>query len=191
MPWPAPASRNCSGRSTRIATRSASAGGAGGAGARGRPPARAADRWHERVAGLLANDRLCATLGITFRAGGPGSAEVAMTVAAQHLNFNGACHGGAIFALADSAFSLASNSHGPDAAGIDVHVTFQAAVAAGDTLVARASEVQRSRRIGVYRIDVVRRKPTAARRPSRASPARSTSRAEPPADRDTPEGVVP
>jgi xanthine dehydrogenase accessory factor len=129
-----------------------------GVGRRARPaaPARTADRWHERVAGLLANDRLCATLGITFRAGGPGSAEVAMTVAAQHLNFNGACHGGAIFALADSAFGLASNSHGPVAAGIDAHVTFQAAVAAGDTLVARASEVQRSRRIGVYRIDVVR-----------------------------------
>ncbi|MEO8310661.1 MAG: hotdog domain-containing protein, partial [Caldimonas sp.] len=51
---------------------------------------------------------------------------------------------------------LASNSHGPVAAGIDAHITFQAAVAAGDTLVARATEMQRSRRIGVYRIDVVR-----------------------------------
>ena len=58
--------------------------------------------------------------------------------------------------IADSAFGLASNSHGPVAAGIDAHITFQAAVAAGDTLVARAVEVQRSRRIGVYRIDVVR-----------------------------------
>ena len=82
---------------------------------------------------------MCTTLGITFRAGGPGRAEVAMTVDARHLNFNGGCHGGAIFALADSAFGLASNSHGPVAAGIDAHITFQAAVAAGDTLVARAT----------------------------------------------------
>ena len=115
-----------------------------------------ADGWRERIAGLVANDGLCATLGITFRAGGPGRAEVAMTVDARHLNFNGGGHGGAIFALADSAFGLASNSHGPVAAGIDAHITFQAAVSAGDTLVARACEVQRSRRIGVYRIDVVR-----------------------------------
>ncbi len=115
-----------------------------------------ADGWRERIAGLVANDGLCTTLGITFRAGGPGRAEVAMTVDARHLNFNGGGHGGAIFALADSAFGLASNSHGPVAAGIDAHITFQAAVAAGDTLVARATEVQRSRRIGVYRIDVVR-----------------------------------
>ena len=52
-----------------------------------------------------------------------------MTVDARHLNFNGGGHGGAIFALADSAFGLASNSHGPVAAGIDAHITFQAAVA--------------------------------------------------------------
>ena len=101
-------------------------------------------------------DALCATLGIAARGGGPGSAEVALTVDRRHLNFNGGCHGGAIFALADSAFGLASNSHGPVASGIAAHITFQTAVAAGDTLVARAVEVQRSRRIAVYRIDVVR-----------------------------------
>jgi LAO/AO transport system kinase len=115
-----------------------------------------AEAWRQRIAGLVAQDGLCTTLGITFRSGGPGRAEVAMTVDARHLNFNGGGHGGAIFALADSAFGLASNSHGPIAAGIDAHITFQAAVRAGDTLVARAVETQRSRRIGVYRIDVVR-----------------------------------
>ena len=118
-----------------------------------------ADAWRERIAALAARDGLCATLGIVVRAGGPGRAEVAMTVDARHLNFNGGGHGGAIFALADSAFGLASNSHGPVAAGIDAHITFQAPVAAGDTLIARASEVQRSRRLGVYRIDVVREGP--------------------------------
>jgi len=115
-----------------------------------------AEGWRRRIAGLVAADGLCRTLGITFRSGGPGRAEVAMTVDARHLNFNGAGHGGAIFSLADSAFGLASNSHGPVASGIAAHITYQAPVAAGDTLVARASEAQRSRRIGVYRIDVVR-----------------------------------
>ncbi|HSC65869.1 MAG TPA: methylmalonyl Co-A mutase-associated GTPase MeaB [Caldimonas sp.] len=112
--------------------------------------------WRDRIAGLVADDGLCRTLGITFRSGGPGRAEVAMTIDARHLNFNGGGHGGAIFSLADSAFGLASNSHGPVASGIAAHITYQAAVGAGDTLVARATEVQRSRRIGVYRIDVVR-----------------------------------
>ncbi|MEO8836549.1 MAG: methylmalonyl Co-A mutase-associated GTPase MeaB [Caldimonas sp.] len=112
--------------------------------------------WRDRLAGLAGRDGLCATLSIVVASGGPGRAEVAMTVDARHLNFNGGGHGGAIFALADSAFGLASNSHGPVASGIDAHITFQAAVRAGDRLVARAVEVTRSRRIAVYRIEVVR-----------------------------------
>jgi len=122
----------------------------------GMPATLDAEGWRQRIAGLVAADGLCKTLGITFRSGGPGRAEVAMTLDARHLNFNGGGHGGAIFSLADSAFGLASNSHGPIASGIAAHITYQAAVGAGDTLVARASEAQRSRRIGVYRIDVVR-----------------------------------
>jgi LAO/AO transport system kinase len=115
--------------------------------------------WTERLRALAARDGLCRTLGIEVTAGGPGSAEVTMTIDARHLNFNGSGHGGALFSLADSAFGLASNSHGPEAAGIDAHITFQAAVRAGDVLAARAAEVQRSRHIGVYRIDVVRLEP--------------------------------
>ena len=108
---------------------------------------------------LVENDGVCRTFGITVRSGGLGHAAVAMSIDAHHLNFNGGCHGGAIFALADTAFGLASNSHGPVAVGIDAHITFQAAVRSGDRLVARATEIQRSRRIGVYRIDVVREEP--------------------------------
>lgn len=85
---------------------------------------------------------------------GLGSATVAMTVAAEHLNFNGTCHGGAIFTLADTAFGLASNSHGVVAAGIDAHVTYHRAVHSGDVLIAKASEVSRNARIAVYRVDV-------------------------------------
>jgi LAO/AO transport system ATPase/phenylacetic acid degradation protein PaaD len=115
--------------------------------------------WRARLESLTERDGLCATLGISVLGGGPGRAEVGMTVGARHMNFNGGCHGGAIFALADSAFGLASNSHGPMAVGIDAHITFQAGVAAGDRLVARANEVHRTRKVAVYRIDVIRREP--------------------------------
>jgi LAO/AO transport system kinase len=115
--------------------------------------------WHARLVSLVERDGLCRALGISLLSGGPGEAEVTMTVDTRHLNFNGGGHGGAIFSLADSAFGLASNSHGPLASGIDAHITYQAGVAAGDTLVARATEVTRSRRIAVYRIDVIRANP--------------------------------
>ena len=109
-----------------------------------------------RVERLAARDRLMALLGIECVDGGPGRAAVSLAVRNDHLNFNGSCHGGAIFALADSAFGLASNSHGVIAAAIDAHITYQVAVKAGDTLTATAIEVSRTRKLGVYRIDVTR-----------------------------------
>jgi acyl-CoA thioesterase len=113
-------------------------------------------RAQHRVARLAAADRFARSLGIDFVEGGAGYARVAMTVGEQHLNFNGSCHGGAIFALADSAFGLASNSHGAIAAGIDAHITYQLSVGLGETLTASAAEVSRSRKLAVYRIDVTR-----------------------------------
>lgn len=110
--------------------------------------------WRARLAALMARDGLCAALGFTLVDAGPGRAAVQTIVEARHLNFNGGCHGGALFALADTAFGLASNSHGPLASGVDAHITFQVGVRAGDRLVARASEIRRGRRIGVYRVDV-------------------------------------
>ncbi len=108
----------------------------------------------QHLARLAEIDPFVCALNIRFIDGGVGKAVVAMTVEERHLNFNGSCHGGAIFALADTAFGLASNSHGPVAAGIDAHITYQAAVRLGDTLTATATEVSRARRLAVYRVDV-------------------------------------
>ena len=71
---------------------------------------------------LLARDGLAVALGIRFVDAGAGHATVSMTVDARHLNFNGTCHGGAIFSLADTAFGLASNGHGQTATAIDAHL---------------------------------------------------------------------
>lgn len=109
-----------------------------------------------RVMRLAQADAYSRFLGTTCIECGPGLAVLQMQVTDLHLNFNGTCHGGAIFTLADTAFGLASNSHGAVAAAIDAHITYQVAVKSGDLLVARAAEVSRSRRLGVYRIDVTR-----------------------------------
>ncbi len=105
---------------------------------------------------LARRDRFVQSLGMELIEGGPGRAVVAMTVREEHLNFNDSCHGGAVFALADTAFGLASNSHGVVAAGIDAHITYPAAARLGDVLSASAREVTRSKRLATYRIDVAR-----------------------------------
>ena len=108
----------------------------------------------ERMAGLASRDPFPRSLGVEFVEGGPGRAVVRLEVRENHLNCNGACHGGLIFALADTAFGLASNSYGTVAAGIDAHITYHVAAKLGDVLFGTASEVSRGRKIGVYRIEV-------------------------------------
>jgi acyl-CoA thioesterase len=121
-----------------------------------RPPDGETDEVFGRVIGLAAADPFVRALGIACTDAGPGSATVTMTLGSEHLNFNGSCHGGVVFTLADTAFGLAANSHGSVAAGIDAHITYQQAAHAGDRLTARATEVSRSRKLAVYRVDVTR-----------------------------------
>ena len=110
----------------------------------------------ELLRDLTARDRFVQSLGIELIEGGPGHASVRMTLREDHMNFNGSCHGGAVFALADTAFGLASNSHGVVAAGIDAHIAYPAAARLGDVLTATAREVARSTRIATYRAEVLR-----------------------------------
>lgn len=114
------------------------------------------DAVSDRLAELAARDPFAASLGMQFVSGGAGRAAVRLTVGEQHLSFNGTCHGGVVFSLADMAFGLASNSHGALAAGIDAHITYQVALRPGEVITATATEVSRSRRLAVYRVDVAR-----------------------------------
>lgn len=121
---------------------------------RANPAAAAEAAAAARVFRLAAADAFTRATGIVCVRGGLGLAEVSLTLRAEHINFNGTCHGGVVFALADTAFGLASNSHGVVAAGIDAHITYQQAAREGETLTARAHEVSRSRKLAVYRVDV-------------------------------------
>jgi LAO/AO transport system ATPase/phenylacetic acid degradation protein PaaD len=112
------------------------------------------DETATRVKALAAADPFLRLLGVTCTDAGARHATVSLTLAEQHLNFNGACHGGVIFTLADTAFGLAANARGKIAVGIDTHMTFQRAAHRGEVLVAHATEVSRSRRLAVYRVDV-------------------------------------
>lgn len=108
------------------------------------------------LASLAARDRYWRHLGIELVDAGEGHATVQMRVTGAHLNFNGSCHGGAIFSLADSAFGLASNSHGVVATAIDAHLSFNAPVQENELMIAQARERSRGRRIATYGVEVAR-----------------------------------
>lgn len=83
-----------------------------------------------------------------------GQARVWGTLRREHLNSFGSAHGGFLFSLADSAFALASNSHGALAVALSTHMEYFMATEAGERLEAVASEVNLTRRTGTYRIEV-------------------------------------
>jgi acyl-CoA thioesterase len=103
---------------------------------------------------LHANDRATAALGITIEAVGPGTATLTMTVRPDMTNGHGTCHGGFIFALADSAFAFACNSYNQRCVAQHCTITYLAPARAGAKLTAIARECQRVERNGIYDVHV-------------------------------------
>lgn len=104
---------------------------------------------------LYTRDTATRALGIRLVAVSPGRVSVAMTVRADMLNGHRICHGGMVFALADSAFAFACNSHGEVTVAAGVSIEFLAPAHEGDELLAEAVELQRSaQRTGFYDITV-------------------------------------
>ncbi len=109
-----------------------------------------------RVEDFIARDQFAALLGMRLVSTEP-QIVVEMPVGAHHQNFYGGTHGGALFSLADCAFSLASNAAGDRAVAIDTHLALTAGTTVGDLLTATAEEMTRGRTVGTYRITVRRR----------------------------------
>ena len=93
-------------------------------------------------------------MGMAIERISPGAARLAMEVAARMVNGVGLCHGGYIFALADSAFAFACNTTGEVAVAQHCAVTFLRPARLGERLVAEAREQHRAGRGGVYDVRV-------------------------------------
>jgi acyl-CoA thioesterase len=94
-------------------------------------------------------------IGIETVEVGAGRAVVRMRVRPDMLNTHGTCHGGHVFTLADTAFELACNSHGPTTVAAGASIDFLAPVQDGATVVATCEEQWRQGRSGVYDVEVV------------------------------------
>ena len=92
-------------------------------------------------------------LGITMLEYSGGRAKASVEIKQHHLNSAGMLHGGAIFALADAVFAVASNSHGTLAVAINVSISFFKAIKSG-TLYAEGREVSINPKLATYLIDV-------------------------------------
>ena len=107
---------------------------------------------------MYARDRASQGLGMQVGKVGPGFAAMTMTVRADMLNGHATCHGGFIFALADSAFAYACNSHNQVALATSCMIDFLSPGQIGDVLAAEATEQNLRGRFGVYDIRVTNQK---------------------------------
>lgn len=105
---------------------------------------------------MWAEDAASRALGMTVVSVGAGSAEVTMKVRDDMVNGHDLCHGGLIATLADSAFALACNSHGPVTVASGFEIDFLEPGRLGDVLHATAVERTRRGRSGIYDVTVRR-----------------------------------
>jgi phenylacetic acid degradation protein PaaD len=111
-------------------------------------------RAREAVQSLYLADLASQSLGIEIIDVAPGGVQIAMTVRSDMVNGLGLCHGGIIFAFADSAFAFACNSYGDPMVAAGANIEFLAPTPRGERLTATATEVSRSARHGIYDVTV-------------------------------------
>lgn len=106
-------------------------------------------------ASMYARDRASQELGIKLIECAPGYARMEMVVEDWMLQGHDVCHGGLMFALADTAMAFASNSHNEAHLALNANIDFLRPAQRGETLIAEARESNRSRRTGMYDVSIV------------------------------------
>ncbi len=99
---------------------------------------------------MYARDFASQALGMQLVEIAPGRAKMAMQVRQDMSNGIGICHGGLLFALADSAFAYACNSRNCNTVASGCSIDFVASARLGDTVWADAHERSVAGRTGVY-----------------------------------------
>ena len=105
-------------------------------------------------AAMFARDAASQALGMKLVEIRPGYARMTMPVRADMLNGHQTCHGGFIFALADSAFAFACNSHNHTTVGAGCTIDYLAPGRMDDLLTAEAVERTLVGKTGIYDVTV-------------------------------------
>jgi acyl-CoA thioesterase len=103
---------------------------------------------------MWADDVAAQTHGMRLESIGPGEAALSMAATRAMTNGHGIVHGGFIFLLADTAFAYACNSYNQRCVAQNCSIAYLEPGREGSRLTARAREVRRAERSGVYDVSV-------------------------------------
>ncbi len=99
-------------------------------------------------------DPFSAWLGVVIEEVRPGYCRLRLPVRPDMLNGFGMLHGGVTFAAADTAFSIACNTHGRQSVGLTVTIDYLEAGRPGDIITVEAEEASLKHRVGVYEVGI-------------------------------------
>lgn len=105
---------------------------------------------------MLSLDPFSTWLGVEILECEIGRCRVAMTVRKEMLNSMGKAHGGICYALADTAFGFAANTHGKYAVSIETSINHIESVEEGDYLVAESVIETVKNKLGFNIVEVKR-----------------------------------
>ncbi|MEM7466110.1 MAG: hotdog fold thioesterase [Pseudomonadota bacterium] len=106
------------------------------------------------AAEMYARDPGSQKLGIEIETVRPQYARMRMTVEPWMSNGFGMCHGGFIFALADTAMAFASNAEDVPQIAMQANIDYMKAAALGEILTAEAKLVEQTGRTALWDIEV-------------------------------------
>ena len=104
--------------------------------------------------GMYSIDSATQAMGIVLEMIAPGESRMRMTVRRDMLNGHQTCHGGFLFAFADSTFAFACNARNQSTVAAGCTIDFLAPGFEGDVLTAHAKERSLSGRTGIYDVTV-------------------------------------
>ncbi|HOD69547.1 MAG TPA: PaaI family thioesterase [Deltaproteobacteria bacterium] len=102
----------------------------------------------------FARDVFAQSCGIELVEASNGTATAVVRIEERHLNGIGIVHGGLLFTLADMAFAAAAHTRGHVSVSVSSTISYIKA-GRGKTLLAKAREIARNRRLATYAVDLV------------------------------------
>jgi acyl-CoA thioesterase len=103
---------------------------------------------------MYTGDAFSQWLGIKVEHTEAGACKLSMEVREEMTNGFKIAHGGISYSLADSALAFASNGHGSHALSIETSISHTKPIRLGDRITAVATEIRKSRSIGIYEVQV-------------------------------------
>lgn len=107
----------------------------------------------EKLKNIFSGDNFSKYCGMEVLEATPGYSKIRMKIRDDHLNFFGTVHGGAIFALGDSALGAAANAYGTLSVAVSCNIQYMKSGVSG-YLTAEAEEISLNHSLATYLIHI-------------------------------------